>query len=122
MIERGLFADALHEHLSAIRERDIERFARTLHADVHLVGPNGSVIEGYEDAVAAHRGWFAEAGWAFEPSVRWSDERDDAAWALADVRYASGAKLDRFLLFLLFVRDGGRWKLVYDQNTPLMPP
>ncbi len=118
MIDRqSSFETALNEHLSAISSRDIERFAKTLHPDVRLVGPTGSIIQGYDDAVAAHRGWFAEGGWSFEPSVLWSGERGDTAWALTSVRYTVPNKLDRFLLFLLFVRAGDTWKLIYDQNT-----
>lgn len=119
MIGNTAFEAALSEHLGAITARDIERFAHTLHRDVHLVGPNGSTIAGYDDAVAAHRGWFAEPGWSFSPATLWSGERGESAWALTDVRYISAGKLNRFLLFLLFVREGGRWQLIYDQNTPL---
>ena len=115
---QSAFEDALSEHLDAIATRDLERFARTLHRDVRLIGPTGSVIHGFDDAVAAHRGWFAEGGWVFEPSIEWVEERDGAAWALANVRYTSASGLNRFLLFLLFVKDGENWKLIYDQNTP----
>ncbi len=119
MIDRQTaFSNALTEHLDAIARRDVERFARTLHHDVRLIGPTGSIIHGYDDAVAAHRGWFAEGGWVFEPSVVWSEERDGAAWALTNVRYSTTQGLTRFLLFLLFVKDGDNWKLIYDQNTP----
>ena len=119
MIDRqSAFSQALNEHLSAISSRDIERFARTLHPDVRLVGPTGSVIHGYDDAVAAHRGWFVEGGWIFEPSTLWTDERDESAWALTSIRYSTEEGLNRFLLFLLFVRTGEGWKLIYDQNTP----
>jgi ketosteroid isomerase-like protein len=119
VIARQTFQAALIDHLDAISGHDIDRFACTLHRDVHLIGPMGSQIAGYDDAVAAHRGWFAEAGWTFEPTVLWSGEREGAAWALTDVRYSNGSELNRFLLFLMFVRDGESWKLIYDQNTPL---
>lgn len=116
---RNTFASALSEHLDAISSRDIDRFARTLHRDVRLIGPSGSMIHGYDEAVAAHRGWFIEGGWVFEPSILWTEERSDSAWALTSIRYSTTRELTRFLLFLLFVRDGEDWKLIYDQNTPL---
>jgi ketosteroid isomerase-like protein len=122
MIESRAFDDTLTEHLEAISDRDIERFARTLHPDVRLVGPNGSMIAGYDDVVAAHRGWFVEPDWTFFPTVLWTGERLQSAWALADVRYVSNGKANRFLLFLLFVRNGGQWKLLFDQNTPITHP
>jgi ketosteroid isomerase-like protein len=122
MIERrNGFQEALHDHLDSISSRDVERFARTLHPDVRLIGPTGSIIRGYDDAVAAHRGWFIEGGWVFEPSILWTEEREGAAWALTSVRYSTPQGLTRFLLFLLFVRDGD-WKLIYDQNTPFTNP
>ena len=119
---RETFSAALSEHLEAISSRDIDRFAHTLHPDVRLIGPTGSVIRGYDDAVAAHRGWFIEGGWVFEPSVLWTEEREDAAWALTSVRYSTPQGLTRFLLFLLFVREQSDWKLIYDQNTPFTNP
>lgn len=119
---QSAFDQALAEHLDAIAHRDIDRFARTLHHDVRLIGPTGSMIQGYDDAVAAHRGWFIEGGWVFEPSIVWTDERADAAWALTSIRYSTSHGLNRFLLFLLFVRDGEHWKLIYDQNTPFTNP
>ena len=124
MIERQSgFTEALNEHLDAISSRDIDRFSRTLHRDVRLIGPTGSVIHGHDDAVAAHRGWFIEGGWVFEPSIVWTQEREGAAWALTSIRYTTaGEGLTRFLLFLLFVQDGGDWKLIYDQNTPFTNP
>ena len=116
------FRQALRDHLQAISSRDIERFGQTLHRDVRLIGPTGSIIHGYDDAVAAHRGWFIEGGWVFEPTTLWTDEREDAAWSLTSVRYSSKKGLDRFLLFLLFVRTEAGWKLIYDQNTPYTNP
>jgi len=62
------FRQALRDHLQAISSRDIERFGQTLHRDVRLIGPTGSIMHGYDDAVAAHRGWFIEGGWGFEPT------------------------------------------------------
>lgn len=113
------FEDALRDHLDAIDARDADAFERTLHDDVRLVGPGGSIIEGRSEAAQAHRTWFAEDDWRFDPAVIWREERAGAAWALASVTYTSRGDASRFLLFLLFVSDGGSWKLLYDQNTPL---
>lgn len=119
MIDRqSAFSVALSEHLESISSRDIDRFAHTLHRDVRLIGPTGSIIHGYDDAVAAHRGWFIEGGWVFEPTILWTEERNESAWALTSIRYSTSQGLTRFLLFLLFVHDGDDWKLIYDQNTP----
>ncbi|MDQ2865230.1 MAG: nuclear transport factor 2 family protein [Candidatus Eremiobacteraeota bacterium] len=117
------FGDSLRDHLDAIAERDLVRFAKTVHRDVALVGPAGSVLRGYDAAIAAHRDWFSEDGWTFSPEILWTNQRDDCGWALTSVTYStlSGA-LSRFLLFLLFVRGETGWQLIYDQNTPLSSP
>jgi len=113
------FLEAFEEHIDAIKTRDIDRFAATLARDeVRLVGGDGSVIEGHEIAVAAHREWFMNDAWTFEPEILWTREEAGAAWALTRVTYReSGTK--HFLLLFLFVQEDGEWRLVYDQNTPI---
>ncbi len=114
------FSDALAEHLAAIAVRDAERFAATVSTrDVRLVGGDGSIIEGHANVVAAHRGWFAQAGWTFEPEILWMREVDGCGWALTRVRYTEADSLRTFLLFLLFALEEDGWRLVFDQNTPL---
>ena len=114
--------EALWEHLDAISARDIGAFAHTLHENVRLVGPGGSIIEGRENAVAAHLAWFQESEWTFEPAVVFGGERGDAAWWLLSVNYNSPAEAKHFLLYVLFVRsEEGRWQLIYDQNTTVAP-
>lgn len=114
------FLEALEEHIDAIRERDIDRFAATLAKDdVHFVGGEGGIIEGRENAVAAHREWFMDDRWTFEPEILWTREEAGAAWALTRVSYREAENRKHFLLFLLFVQEDGEWRLVYDQNTPI---
>jgi ketosteroid isomerase-like protein len=114
------FLEALEEHLEAIRLRDIDRFASTLaHEDVRFVGGDGRIIEGREKAVAAHRDWFMDDGWTFEPEMLWTREERETAWALTRVTYRERQSERRFLLLFLFVQEQGEWRLVYDQNTPI---
>ncbi len=114
------FLEALTEHLDAIATRDIDRFAATLATDdVRFVGGDGRIIEGRENAVAAHRAWFSEEGWRFEPELLWTREESGAGCALTRVTYTAAAGQTQFLLLLLFVSEDGAWKLVYDQNTPI---
>jgi len=120
MTEDPTFLEALTEHLDALSMRDLDRFAATLAADeVRLVGGEGGEIEGRENVIAAHREWFMDDTWIFSPELVWTHEESGAAWALARVTYTerSGKKL--FWLLLLFIREDGAWKLVYDQNTPI---
>jgi ketosteroid isomerase-like protein len=111
---------ALEEHLDSITERDIDRFAQTLaRDDVRFVGGNGSIIEGKENVVAAHREWFMNDTWTFDPEILWTREENDAAWALARVDYSERDTAREFVLLFLFVKEQGEWKVVYDQNTPV---
>jgi uncharacterized protein (TIGR02246 family) len=111
--------EAFEEHIDAIKTRDIDRFAATLaHDDAHLVGADGSVIDGRENAIAAHRDWFMNDTWTFDPEIVWTREETGAAWVLTRVTYReSGTK--HFMLMFLFVQENGEWRLVYDQNTPI---
>lgn len=112
--------EALEEHLEAISERDIDRFAATLAAnDVRFVGGDGHVIEGRENVVAAHRDWFMTEGWRFQPEILWTREEAGAAWALMRVTYTENGSTRMFLLLFLFVDEDGTWRVVYDQNTPI---
>ena len=112
------FTADLETHLRSIRERDIEAFAQTIAPDPLLVGPGGSLLRGYDDVVRAHREWFATTEFTFDTEVVSQNERSDAAWTLLRVTYATAAERSSFLLLLLFVPVEGRWKLIYDQNTP----
>lgn len=112
--------EALENHLEAITERDIDRFADTLAAeDVHFVGGDGRIIEGRENAIASHREWFMNEDWRFDPEILWTREEPGAAWALTRVRYRENGAERLFLLLFLFVPEGADWKLLYDQNTPI---
>jgi ketosteroid isomerase-like protein len=112
--------EALEEHFEAISERDIDRFAATLAADdVRFVGGDGRIIDGRENVIAAHRDWFMNEGWRFDPEILWTREEDGAAWALTRVEYSENGSARAFLLLFLFVEENGNWRVVYDQNTPI---
>jgi hypothetical protein len=114
------FTELLDRHLNSIRRRDIEAFGATVGRDVRLVGTNGAIVEGWDAAVSAHREWFEDPSWQFEPQILFAKRRDGAGWALARVHYSTGRETTTFNLFLLFERDAaGMWKLVYDQGTSI---
>lgn len=112
--------EAFEEHVDAIKTRDIERFAATLaRNDVRFVGGDGRIIEGRENVVAAHRQWFMDDRWTFDPEILWTREEAGAAWTLARVTYREAQASKQFLLLFLFVQEDGNWKVLYDQNTPI---
>ena len=116
------FREALNGHLAAIVARDIERFAATISrgADARVIGPDGSALLGYDAIVAAHRGWFgSESAWTFAPRVVLERASESLGFALLEVAYRESDAERRFLLSVVFVREEGAWKLLYDQNTTL---
>jgi ketosteroid isomerase-like protein len=112
--------EALDDHVESITLRDIDRFAATLaQDDVRFVGSDGRVIDGKDNVVAAHREWFMNENWTFEPEILWTREEAGAGWALTRVHYTENGNSRDFLLLFLFVDENGGWKLLYDQNTPI---
>lgn len=113
------FPHALLEHLAAIAARDIDVFARSIHPRVRLVGSDGTVREGAEAAIEAHRAWFADPQWSIEFAPLFLEHQGECCWSLVRARFEQAETSKTFLLFLLFVRENGRWLLVYDQGTDL---
>ena len=121
-MNRVSFHDGLGEHLAAIGARDIDRFAATVSGDpaARVIAPDGSAVVGFAAILEAHRGWFESDGWTFTPTILFERESDTLGFALLEVDYreASGAK--RFLLSVVLALEVGTWRLLYDQNTPLV--
>jgi ketosteroid isomerase-like protein len=121
----GTFQNALREHLTALQEKDVVRFAATLGHDVTVVDGRGAVRGGSAAVLAAHAEWFAASDpWSLDYEIVVVREFAGAGLALLDVSYRErpDAVPARFLLSLVFEREqGGAWKFVYDQNTTLAP-
>jgi len=116
------FLAGLEEHLAALRARDIERFAATLSRDpaARVIAPDGSQTVGYDAIREAHRSWFlADAAWSFVPTVVFARSNADFGFALLAVAYEEAGSSSNFFLSLVFAREDGTWRLLYDQNTPL---
>jgi len=117
------FQGALREHLAALQEKDILRFAATLGRDVTVVDGRGRVLAGADAVRASHAEWFAGSDpWSLDYAIVVLREFAGAGLALLDVTYRErpNALPARFLLSLVFEREPtGAWKFVYDQNTAL---
>ena len=114
------FSDALDRHLQSIGKRDVEAFEKTLRPDAQVMGPDGSIIAGREAVMAAHREWFSSTEFTFEPKIEWQCESGDLGIALVRVHYVERKKAPRpFYLPLAFAKNGDRWEMFYDQNTPI---
>jgi uncharacterized protein (TIGR02246 family) len=118
---------ALEAHLDAIRRRDLDAFAATVHKDVTLVLPNGTLLGGRDEVVGFHREWFASESWrmALTPERR-ASAGDTAVSVFAadyhDVDDEGAPYRRRYRLVMVFVRQGDEWLLLHDQNTVLPVP
>jgi uncharacterized protein (TIGR02246 family) len=118
------FTEALHHHLTTIGRRDLDAYLATVHDDVSLIMPNGRLLAGRDEVAAFHREWFGDPDWSWELDLRHTTTTAGTGVATFTVAYhdldAKGEPYDlSYLLTLVFARDGDRWLLLHDQNTPL---
>jgi uncharacterized protein (TIGR02246 family) len=107
-------------HLSAIKGRNLESLAATLHPDdVLLVTAAGDVRFGTDAFLSTHRDWFESPSWTLDTEVLHVREGADLATVLLRLRYRDGDVDEPSILSLVFRRDGDRWLMVQDQNTPV---
>jgi hypothetical protein len=120
--ETSAFRRTLEAHLKAVETKNLEALVPTLTAgsDLTLILPDGTKLDTRQQFIDLHREWFADpnAGRWHGEVVR-AVESDKQAVAL--VRYRYGARDAKEVsvswLTLTFAREGGRWGLVFDQNT-----
>lgn len=117
----------LDRHLAAINARDLDGLLATVTDGdaLTLILPDGRVLATRADYRRLHVDWFAERDWRMVFDVE--DVRVFGDVGIARVRYdsqsrdAGGAYVSRRVarLSLVFARERGEWRLVYDQNTPI---
>ena len=122
--------ETLDRHLAAINARDLGALLDTVTRKPALttILPNGKVLETREQYRSLHVEWFAERDWRMVFDVQ--DVREFGEIGIARVKYdsqtrnaAGGYDSKRVaLLSLVFAREDGAWRLVYDQNTVVPPP
>ena len=115
------FADALERHLRAVRERDETALIETIDDDeIVLVTADGEVWFDPDIFLKRHRDWFADDGWRLQTEVLHTHEGSDLATALIRLDYHDvDGTTHPSILHLVFRRDGERWLMVQDQNTPV---
>ena len=119
----------LARHLAAIDARDLDALLSTVTQDERLttILPNGKVLRTRAQYRDLHVDWFRETDWRMVFETQ--DVRVLGDTGIARVRYdsqvrdASGAYASRreAILTLVFARERGQWRLVYDQNTVIPP-
>jgi ketosteroid isomerase-like protein len=121
------FRAAVEAHLAAIAARDMDRLLPTLTGgnDLTMIAPNGYKFDTRQQYVDFHRQWFAtkDDGRLVAEVVRLI-ESPALGHALIKYRYSSRDNagkpqvIDSWLT-LTFALEGGRWRLVFDQNTAI---
>jgi uncharacterized protein (TIGR02246 family) len=118
------FRKTLERHLGAVSQRDMAGILATITAgpELTLVFPDGSLKTSRDEYLAFHKEWFAETNWSmrFKPQV--VIVTDSMATALTEATYTEldgpKAKQPRYSwVSFTFIREGGEWRLRYDQNT-----
>jgi uncharacterized protein (TIGR02246 family) len=120
----------LDAHLAAIQARDLDGLLATVTSgsQLTLILPNGTVLRTREEYRQLHVEWFAEKDWKMVFEVLEVRELGDAGVGLvkyqAQELQADGTYQTRrdALLSLVFARETGSWRLVFDQNTVIPPP
>lgn len=120
----------LDAHLAAIQARDLDALMATVTSGLQLtlILPNGAVLRSREEYRQLHVEWFAEQDWKMVFEVLEVRELGDAGVGL--VKYQAQALQPdgtfqtrrEALLSLMFAREAGSWRLVFDQNTVIPPP
>ncbi len=115
----------LDRHLAAINARDLDALLSTVtaHEPLTTILPNGKVLATREAYRQLHVDWFSEPDWRMVFDVQ--DVRVLGDTGIARVHYDSQARdaaggyasRRKAILTLVFAREQGDWRLVYDQNT-----
>jgi len=121
--------ETLDRHLAAINARDLDALLDTVTRKPALttILPDGRVLETRDQYRSLHVEWFAERDWRMVFDVQ--DVREFGQIGIARVKYDSQARnagggydsKRSALLSLVFAREDGAWRLVYDQNTVIPP-
>ncbi len=127
--DAGLRA-TLDRHLAAINARDLDALLSTVTRGERLttILPNGKVLDTREAYRQLHLDWFRDASWRMVFDVQEVRVTGDSGIARvgydSQARDGAGAWASRrkAILTLLFARERGQWRLVYDQNTVIPAP
>lgn len=115
----------LDAHLAAIDARDLDALLRTVTAgpQLTLILPDGRRLTTREEYRRLHVDWFKETDWRMQFEVVQTQVHGDAGVALvkyrSQTRQPDGGYATRreAWLSLVFAKQAGEWRLVFDQNT-----
>ncbi len=119
------FRETLEKHLNAIKARDLPALADTLPAErVVLIMADGRLVRSVDELLKLHKDWFASGTWTLGTELVEVFESDVLGVAVIHLDYRDrgpdgGAVHETSYLTLVFERQGGKWVMVLDQNTPI---
>ncbi len=126
--ETMTFRETLDKHLRAIQNRDLPSLVETLPAsELTLVMADGKLVRSVDEFVALHRDWFAGTTWSLGAELVSVVEGVDVGLAVLRLDYRDRPPgrepiQETSMLSLVFQRQGDRWVMVHDQNTPVRRP
>ncbi len=121
------FRETLDKHLRAIQQRDLPALIETLpERELLLIMSNGRLVREVREFVEAHRGWFESKTWKLGVEPVSIYESADIGVALLHLDYRDDTPHGKAIhetsyLTLIFARQGHKWVMVQDQNTPIRP-
>jgi ketosteroid isomerase-like protein len=122
------FCETLNEHLRAVRERDLPALIETLAPGrLTLIMSDGRLVQSTDEFVALHRDWFRSQTWSLGAETVSVTEGSDLGLAVVRLDYRDTPPgrepiHEASYLSLAFQKQGDRWVMVHDQNTPIRPP
>jgi ketosteroid isomerase-like protein len=123
------FRAAVEAHLAAVSARNMKALLPTLTGenDLVMIAPNGFKYDTRDQYVAFHEQWFASKDRGrLSAEIVHLIESPTMGHALVKYRYSFVDPTDKpqsidSWLTLTFKLEYGRWRLVFDQNTPIAP-
>src|SRR5262245_33251428 len=117
------FRETLEKHLRAVQDRDLAALADTLPAgELTLIPSDGRLVRLAAEFLDMHRGWFAMSNWTLGVTAAHVEETADMGLAVLHLDYREAPSLrQQSYLTLVFRREGDRWVMALDQNTPSKP-
>jgi ketosteroid isomerase-like protein len=118
------FRQALEQHLSAIRSRDLAAFCETVATSgVLVITSDGRLVRDPAEFLKMHQDWFGSLTWSLDAQIIFVQEWGETGLAIVELHYRDepvGARPveEKSYLTLVFVKSESCWRMIFDQNTP----
>jgi len=115
---------AVHRYVATTDRRDADGFNALLHRDVTGVLPGGTVFAGKTDMAGFITRFFARTDWTQTFELRRTTRSGcSTAYVLFDSVYAEpeAGYRQELAIGVTWTREYGRWLVVADQNTEVVP-